>query len=237
MSSAGRTDGAPGTEDAAPADEPRQSFGPTRAVVLATLVAAILFGVILEFLMAVSFIGRRIWHSPRLGADPIFTLPLVLWAAVVVLTVLTAVGIISQWLRIGAHGISVHGLLRRTRTVPWQDISRVILVHDIVRGSTPVELLDRGEAWDGLYILDREETCRVTVSGRRYGVRAQRAVVRAAESAGIEIQEVPSMDAADLNQQLPGTVSPTDAHPRMALLLLVGFYLVQYLLTFFIWGL
>ncbi|MCL6422974.1 hypothetical protein Bequi_06155 [Brachybacterium sp. JHP9] len=216
--------------------DPESVFGPSRSVVLATILAGILFAVVLEFLVIVSFIGQKLWRSPLLGTDPIFTLPLVLGVGAFVLTVLAVVRILTMWLQVDAHGIRVNGLLRRTRPTAWSEAERVVAVHNIQRASSAAELLDAASTLDGLYVMSREKGRMAAVSGRFFGADAQSATLQRADAAGVPIEEIDEITVKELWQRFPGALSFAEGHPNLTLVALVGFFVGHNVLTFFIWG-
>lgn len=217
---------------------PTRTFSPPATVIGAALLAGVVFGVVLEFLVIVSLVGQRLWHDPRLGHDLLFTLPLLLWVAVLAATVLTVVRVVSSWLEVDERGFTLHGLVRRTTTATWEQVGRVLAVREIDRGLTPAELLDAPEtAYDGVYLLDAQGRRMLAVSSRMFGHRAQRITLERARAAGVEVEDVEALTAAELSAKAPQALTLLDRHPNLCLLLLAVFYVGHNVLTFAVWGL
>src|SRR5699024_12252564 len=63
---------------------PARPFGPPAAVVVGSLVVAVVFLVVLEFLVIISFVGQKLWRDPAMMHDLVFTLPLLIWVLIAV---------------------------------------------------------------------------------------------------------------------------------------------------------
>lgn len=217
--------------------ESTTTFGPSRGAVLGTLAAGLVFTVVLEFLVLISFLGQRIWRDPRLGSDLIFTLPLLLWVLVLVVCIIAGLRIVTCWFRFTDTGVSVNGLLRSQRHIRWEDVDRVLAVHTIQRGSAPASRRASDGAFESIILLGADGERLVTVSNRFYGLEAQRALLIAASEAGREVVEIRTIGPKELRSIAPHALGPLDAHPSLMLLAAVVFYLAHNALTFTIWGL
>ncbi|GAA1285474.1 MULTISPECIES: hypothetical protein [Brachybacterium] len=217
---------------------PTRTFGPPVGVVLGTLGAGFVFAVVLEFLVIISFVGQRLWRDPALMHDIVFTLPLLLWVLVAAATAVVCLRILTAWLQIDAHGFVLRSLARRTRAARWDEVGRVIAVRDIDRGASAAELLEASETtYDGVYVMDRQGRRMLAVSSRFFGPRAQEMTLQRAREAGVRIDHVDVITAADLRSQAPQAMSVVDRHPNLLLLLLAVFYTAHNVLTFAVWGL
>lgn len=213
-------------------------FGPPASVVIGTLVAMAIFVVVLEFLVIISFVGQRLWTDPRLAHDAVFTLPLLIWVGIAVTAVIITLRVLTAWIQIDENGFRLRALGRRTREADWDQVGRVIAVRDIDRGRSPTEMLEAAEnAYDGVYVMDREDHRLLAVSSRFFGPRAQRMALRRAEEAGVHIDYIEAMTAAELREHAPQALSYADRHPSLILLLVAAFYLFHNVLTFAVWGL
>ncbi|MFC0675276.1 hypothetical protein [Brachybacterium hainanense] len=213
-------------------------FGPPAPAVIGTLLAAVVFVIVLEFLVLISFIGQRLWGDPRILHDAVFSLPLLGWVAVAAASVVLVARILTTWLQLTEHGMAVRGLFRRAVDVPWGEVSRVLAVHRIDRGATPAEMLDLPDApYDGVFVIDREGHRLVNVSGRFFGIGAQHAMVERARAAGVEIQQIEEITPRALRERERHAQTWIDLHPNLVLATLIGFYLAHNIATFAIWGL
>lgn len=219
-------------------DLPSRTFGPPGAVVLGTLGAGFVFVIVLEFLVIISFVGQRLWRDPALLHDVVFTLPLLLWVLAATVSAVVCVRILTAWLQIDGEGFELRSLARRTRKARWDEVGRVIAVRDIDRGATPAEMLDASETtYDGVYVMAPSGRRILAVSSRFFGPRAQVMTLHRAREAGVRIDHVDAITAADLRRQVPRALGFVDRHPNLLLLLLAAFYLGHNVLTFVIWGL
>lgn len=213
-------------------------FGPPAGVVVGSLVAALVFAVILEFLVIISFIGQRLWADPRLTSDPVFVLPLLLWVAVAVAAVVAVVRILTTWLRVDENGFELRGLARSTVSGSWAEVGRVLAVRDIDRGATPAEMLDAPDtAYDGVYLLSPTGQRMIAVSSRFFGPRAQEALLHRAQEADVQIQYIEAVRPAELRRFAPEALGFGDRHPNLILAAVGLFYVVHNALTFTVWGL
>lgn len=230
------------TPDTAPAarDEnlPTRTYGPPASVVLGSLVVALVFLVVLEFLVIISFVGQKLWRHPELMHDLVFTLPLLLWAVMAAAVAVVCLRVITSWLQIDEQGFQLRSLFRRTRAARWDEVGTVIAARDIDRGSTPAETLDAPEsAYDGVYVMDRDGRRMLAVSSRFFGPRAQEMTLRRAREAGVRLEHIDAITPAELRRQAPQAMSFVDRHPNLLLLALLVFYGGHNLLTFIVWGL
>lgn len=218
--------------------EPQRVFGPPRGVVIGTIVAALVFAVVLEFLVFISFVGQRLWTDPRLYTSPLFMAPLLIWIAVLLASALFVVRTLTVWLQVDENGFTLRGLYRRTVTGTWADVGRVIAVQDIDRGATPAEMLDAPEnAYDGVFVMGRSGTRLLAVSSRLFGPTAQDAVLAAARNAGVQIESIDAIPVKALRRREPAAMHVADRHPGLLLLLGILFYVGHNVLTFWVWGL
>ena len=219
-------------------DRPTRTFGPPAGVVLGTLAAGVVFVVVLEFLVIISFVGQRLWKHPALLHDAVFTAPFLLWVLVAVVSSLVCLRVLTAWLQIDEHGFELRSLARRTRKAGWDEVGRVIAVRDIDRGATPAEMLDApATAYDGVYLLDPGGHRMLAVSSRFFGPRAQDMTLHRAREAGVRIDHIDAITTADLRAQAPQALSFVDRHANLLLLLLAAFYVFHNVLTFAVWGL
>jgi hypothetical protein len=230
---------APDDEDRTPGPEalPQRVYGPAASGVLGTVITAVLCAVILEFLVFTSFIGQGLWQDPRVGHDLWFTLPLLIWVAVVIATVAWSLRTLTIWLQVDEHGFRLRGLCRRTRTAAWEQVGRVVAIREIQRAGTSVELLDSGAMFDALQLLRPDGSRLAVVSGRVFGPRAQLETLRRARAAQVPIELVESVSLEELRRTRRGWLSLTETHPTLLLMALVLFYIAHNTLTFAIWGL
>lgn len=219
-------------------DRPTRTFGPPAPVVLGTLGVAIVFVVVLEFLVIISFIGQRLWTDPALRESFVFQLPLLLWMLVLVGSVVGVLRVLTAWLQVDEDGFTLRGLARRTRTARWDEVGSVLAVRDIDRGTGPAELLDASEtAYDGVYLLDPDGHRLLAVSSRSFGPRAQDACLRHAAAAGVRIDRIDEITPAELRREAPQILNVVERHPTLMVLLLGAFYVGHNVLTFVVWGL
>ena len=229
------------TGSAATAEEedlPTRTFSPPAAVVIGTLVVGIVFLVVLEFLVIISFLGQRLWNHPLLLHDLWFTLPLLLWVLMAVAVTVTCLRVMTSWLQIDEQGVELRSLFRRTVAARWDEVGAVIAVRSLSRGASPAETTDEvGTAYDGVYVMDQGGTRLFAVSSRFFGLRAQQMALRRAREAGVAIEHIDAITAADLLREAPQALTFVDRHPNLLLLALVLFYAGHNVLTFAIWGL
>lgn len=219
-------------------DLPTRTFGPPATVVIGTLVVGIVFLVVLEFLVIISFVGQRLWRDPALMHDLVFTLPLIIWVLMAAAVTVVCLRVLTSWLHLDEEGFVLRSLFRRTRTVRWQDVGRVIAARDIDRGSAAAETLDAPEtAYDGVYVMDPEGRRILAVSSRFFGPRAQEMTLRRAREAGVRIEHIDAITPAELRRQAPQAMSFVDRHPNPLIAALLLFYLGHNVLTFIVWGL
>ncbi|PMC75563.1 hypothetical protein [Brachybacterium sp. UMB0905] len=219
-------------------DRPTRTFGPPASVVIGTLVTALVFVVVLEFLVIISFVGQRLWRDEALFRDALFTLPLVLWVIVAVLATAVTLRVLTAWLQVDEEGFTLRSLLRTPRTATWQQVGRVIAVRDISRGTSAGEMLDAPDTlYDGVYVMDPADRRMLAVPSRLFGPRAQDMVLQRAREAQVRIDHIDAITPAELRQQVPQAMNFVDRHPQLLLLALVAFYAGHNLLTFIVWGL
>lgn len=219
-------------------DLPTRTFGPPAAVVIGTLVVGIVFLVVLEFLVIISFVGQRLWRDPALMHDLVFTLPLLIWVLMASAVTVVCLRVLTSWLHIDGDGFVLRSLFRRTRTARWQDVGLVIAARDIDRGSPAAEALDAPEtAYDGVYVMDSSGRRILAVSSRFFGPRAQEMALRRAREAGVRIEHIDAITHLELGRQVPQAMSFVDRHPNLLLVALILFYIGHNLLTFIVWGL
>lgn len=225
-------------DPAAEDSRPSRTFGPPAAVVLGTLVAGVVVVVVLEFLVIISFVGQRLWRSPLLLTDLVFSLPFLIWVGLLLVSVVGMLRVLTAWLQVDGRGFTLRALGRRTVTGTWSDVGRVIAVRDIDRGATPAEMLEAAEnAYDGVYLLDEEGRRLLAVSSRFFGPRAQEATLRHARAAGVAVEDIDAITTADLRHRFPQALTVVDRHPNLLLLGLAVFYVGHNVLTFAVWGL
>lgn len=226
--------------DAAPSvpdPTPTRVFGPSRPVVVASLVIALVFVVVLEFLVGTSFVGQRLWAHPALFTELWFTLPLLLWLAVLAVAVVLVLRTVTAWMQVDETSCTLRGLCRRTRRVRWEDVHDVLAVHDIERrGAAPSELLEGDETFDGVYLLDQDRRILVSLPARLVGGAGQRTAIARAHEAGVEVELVARMSPAQLRERVRRPLGFADLHPGLMALGLVVFYAGHNLLTFIVWG-
>jgi len=209
-----------------------------RSAVLAALVGAITFVVVLEFLVLTSFVGQRLWNDDALFHEVLFTLPLVLWLLILIAAVVTCLRTITSWLTVGESGFSTHGLFRRTASHEWSEVARIVAVRDVTRAPRPTARESAPEGpYDGVFVLGTNGRRLATFSGRLFGARAQHAVIDQARAAGTEVDEVGQLSPRELRTRVPRSIPVADLHPGLVLLLVVAFYAAHNLLTFVVWGL
>lgn len=217
---------------------PSRTFGPPASVVVGTLVVAIVFLVVLEFLVIISFVGQRLWRDPAMMHDLVFTLPLIVWVLIAVAVTVVSLRVLTSWLHIDGEGFVLRSLFRRTRTTRWKDVGRVVAARDIDRGAGPAEMVDAPEtAYDGVYVMDRDGRRILAVSSRFFGRRAQEMTLRRAREAGVRIEHIDAITPAELRRQVPQAMSFVDRHPNPLLAALLLFYIGHNVLTFVVWGL
>ncbi|UYG17127.1 hypothetical protein BRM3_01435 [Brachybacterium huguangmaarense] len=218
--------------------EPSHVFGPMRSAVMAALVGAITFVVVLEFLVLTSFIGQRLWNDDALFHEVLFTLPLVLWLLILVAAVVICLRTITSWLTVGEQGFATHGLFRRAVSHEWSDVARLVAVRDVTRVPLPTERVPAPEdPYDGVYVVGTNGRRLATFSGRLFGARAQHAVIDQARAAGTEVEEVDQLAPRELRTRVPRSIPVADLHPGLVLLAVVAFYAAHNILTFIVWGL
>lgn len=213
------------------------TFGPTRGAVIGTLAAAVVFVIVLEFLVLISLIGQKLWTDPRLGSDMLFTLPLLLWVLVAVVSLVAVMRIVTCWFRFTEDGMRVHGLFRRQRLIRWKQVSRVLAVHEIHRGGPALGALEAAGEFDAIVLLGERGERLASVPSRFYSLDAQQAVLIGASEAGTEVVEIHGIGPKELRAIAPHALAPIDAHPRLMLLGAAVFYLAHNVLTFAVWGL
>lgn len=217
---------------------PTRTFGPPAAVVVGSLVVGVVFLVVLEFLVIISFVGQKLWRDPRLMHDLVFSLPLIIWVLMAVAVTVVCLRVITAWLHIDEHGFVLRSLFRRTRPARWADGGTVIAVRDIDRGAASAEALDAPEtAYDGVYVLDARGHRILAVSSRFFGRRAQEMTLQRAREAGVRIEHIDAITPTELRRQAPQAMSFVDRHPNPLLVALILFYVAHNVLTFVVWGL
>lgn len=219
-------------------DLPTRTFSPPAPVVLGSLAVGLVFLVVLEFLVIISFVGQRLWRHPELMHDVVFTLPLLVWVLMAAAVTVVCLRVITSWLQIDDHGIELRSLFRRTLRIRWEEIGTVIAARDIDRGSSPAEMLDSPEtAYDGVYLMDPRGRRLLAVSSRFFGHRAQEMTLRRAREAEVPIEHIDAITPAELKRQAPQAMSFVDRHPNPLLAALLLFYIGHNVLTFIVWGL
>ena len=219
-------------------DLPTRTFGPPAAVVVGSLVVAVVFLVVLEFLVIISFVGQKLWRDPAMMHDLVFTLPLLIWVLIAVTVAVVSLRVLTSWLHLDGDGFELRSLFRRTRSARWQDVGLVIAARDIDRGSPAAEALDAPEtAYDGVYVMDSAGRRILAVSSRFFGPRAQEMTLRRAREAGVRIEHIDAITRLELREQAPQALSFVDRHPNLLVAALLLFYIGHNLLTFVVWGL
>ncbi len=219
-------------------DLPTRTFGPPASVVIGTLVVGVVFLVVLEFLVIISFVGQRLWREPALMHDLVFTLPLLIWVLIALAVTVVCLRVLTSWLHIDEDGFVLRSLFRRSRSARWQDVGLVIAARDIDRGSPAAEALDAPEtAYDGVYVMDPAGRRILAVSSRFFGPRAQEMTLHRAREAGVRIEHIDAITHLELRRQAPQAMSFVDRHPNPLLVALVLFYIGHNVLTFIVWGL
>lgn len=219
-------------------EEATTSFGPARASVVGAIAAGIVFVIVLEFLVLISFVGQRLWRHPDFGSDFLFTLPMLLWLGVAVVGTLTTIRIVSSWFRVTPESLSVRGLIRRQRTIAWSQVAKIFAVHEITRKNAAVDVLDRrDDSFDLVVLLDERGKRLASAPSRFFDLRTQEAILVTAREAGVEVIEIQEIRPKELRTLAPKALSWLDAHPTLMLLFAVLFYLGHYVLTFAVWGL
>ncbi len=217
---------------------PERVFSPPRPVVIGTLVAALVFAVVLDFLVIISFIGQRMWNDQRLLRDLVYSLPLLLWVLVLICAVIFALRILTSWLQVDENGVCLKSLFRKPVQATWDEVGSIIAVRDIDRGTSPAEMLDAPEtAYDGVYVMDPQGKRLLAVSSRFFGPRAQRTTLARARDAGVTVKNIDVITPSALRKQVPQALTFADRHPNLLLGCVILFYLAQNILTFAIWGL
>lgn len=216
----------------------RLVFTPTPAAVAGALVAAIVFVVVLEFLVFISFLGQHMWDDPALFSDHWHTAPLYLWFAVVALAAAVVLRIVTYRVVIDARGVAVRGLLRRPRTFAWEDIAGIWTVRDIYRGKSPRDPVDDDlDAAEALLIMAKKKRRVANLSGRFFGANAQATLLSAAEDHGIRVERIDHARPGELNHMLPGSQKFVDRHPSLVAAAVLLLYLAHNVFTFMVWGL
>lgn len=213
-------------------------FGPPRGTVIGALISALIFGVVLEFLVMTSFVGQRLWLDPRLGHDAVFTLPFVLWFVVVVGTIVYTLRSITSWMHVGGEGFRLQGLGRRTVDIPWQLVDRVVAVRDMSRWAAAIEAHETdADTYDLVSLRGPDDAHLATVSGNQFTRGAHEALLGAARGAGVrtEVIEVPT--ASDIPARVPGALSFGNRHSALVVLGIALVLVAQNVVTFGIWGL
>jgi hypothetical protein len=218
--------------------ESSRVFGPPRGTVIGGLIAAVVFGVVLEFLVMTSFVGQRLWLDPRLGHEIVFSLPFVIWFVVVVGTILYTLRSITSWMQVDGRGFRLQGLGRRTVVVPWQGVDRVVAVRDMTRWAAAVDAHEAdADTYDHVSLRGPADEPLASVSGKQFTRGAHEALLRSAREAGVrtEVLEVPGASA--IPTQLPGALSFSERHSALLVLAIAFVYIAQNIVTFGIWGL
>ena len=229
----------PDTPTPAPeGDLPTRTFGPPAAVVVGTLVVSIVFLVVLEFLVIISFVGQKLWRDPQLMHDLVFTLPLIVWVLIAVAVTVASLRVLTSWLHLDGDGFVLRSLFRRTRPVRWEEVGQVIAARDIDRGSAFSSTSEVSETtYDGVYVMDPAGRRILAVSSRFFGPRAQEMTLHRAREAGVRIEHIDAITPAELRQQAPQAMSFVDRHPTPLVIALILFYIGHNVLTFIVWGL
>lgn len=219
-------------------DLPTRTFGPPASVVLGSLVVGVVFLVVLEFLVIISFVGQKLWREPAMMHDLLFTLPLLIWVLMAIAVTVVCLRVITSWLHVDKDGFVLRSLFRRPRSRRWDEVGVVIAARDIDRGSPAAEALDAPEtAYDGVYVMGPDGRRTLAVSSRFFGPRAQEMMLHRAREAGVRIEHIDAITPAELRKQAPQAMSFVDRHPNLLLAALVLFYIGHNLLTFIVWGL
>lgn len=236
-----RERGNPTTMQTSARHEPRPArivLRPTGAAVAGIIIAALLFVVILEFLVFISFIGQRLWTSPQLFHDHWMSLPAYIWLGIVALVVAAVLRMVTQRIIVDDSGIQVRGWFRARRQVRWEDVSAMWLVRDIYRGKQPRDPVDSDlDATEAFIIMATKMRRVANVSGRFYGGRAQAILLREADERGVRVERIDHARPSELAHMLPGSQTFVDRFPNLLVLALVLIYLAHNVLTFVIWGL
>ena len=211
---------------------------PTAGAIAGTLVASLVFIILLDFLVFISFIGQRLWDDPRLFNDHFFTLPLYIWFVIVGLVVVATLRIITQRLIIDSTAVRVRGLFRLPKRVEFKDMSGVWVVRDFYRGKSPRNPVEKEtDAAEAVIIMERDEGRVANVSSRFFRGAAQSAVIEAAEQHDVPVTRLDNAKPAELVDRAFGSLTFIDRHPNLIIAGVVLVYLAHNVLTFVVWGL
>ncbi|MDO5662910.1 MAG: hypothetical protein Q4G40_09455 [Brachybacterium sp.] len=214
------------------------SFRPSKQTVVSTIVIGLIFLVVLEFLVLVSFIGQRLWNDERLYSDLVFIVPALLWLGVLAATAIFVSRVLTARLDVDRDGFRLRGLFRRTQQMDWSNAEEVWLIQDISARPAPAEERGgHGSAWEGMYVVGEDSGTVHRISSRLFGAAGQKAVLSHAERAGATVERIDRLTPKELAERLPGGHSWPDGHPNLLLIPVVLFYLGHNVLTFVLWGL
>ncbi len=211
---------------------------PTGPAVAGTLLAALVFVVVLDFLVLISFLGNRVWETPELFRDSWFTLPIYVWFVIVGLAAIAVARIVGQRIVVSDQGLRVRGLFRWPRTIPWSDVTGLWVVRDIYRGRNPRDPVETDlDAAEALIVMATPMRRIANVSGRFFGRPAQGMLIKEAESRGIRVERLDHARPSELSHMLPGSQTFADRHPNLLVLAVLLVYVAHNVLTFMVWGL
>ncbi|WP_058234825.1 hypothetical protein [Devriesea agamarum] len=216
--------------------EAERTFRPPYAAKIGAVVAAIVFVVILEFMVIVSFVGQKLWEDPRLFHDLLFTLPAALWILFALIAIVFVVRTMAARLCVSNTGLRVRGIVS-SATVAWKDISTIWFIRDLSRSLSPAELMTPEDAsYESVIVMGAGTRRYANLSSRFFGQNAQAEVRRQAQAHGVRCEDISSITPRDMNRTVPGALTLVERHPRLAMLVLIAVYIAQYVVTFEIWG-
>lgn len=211
---------------------------PTAGAIVGSLIAAIVFVVILDFLVFISFVGQGIWKDPRFLTHTAYTLPLYIWLVIVALALVMMLRIITHRIILTESGIKVRGLFRVPKTVPWEQVSGIWHVRDVYRGKAPRDPVDSDlEAAEAFLVMGSNLRRIANVSRRLFGQQAQATLVDAALAHNVRVERIDHARPIELHHMLPGSQSFVDLHPNLLVLAVVLIYVAHNVYTFLEWGL
>ncbi|CAM3943569.1 hypothetical protein M3A96_11140 [Helcobacillus massiliensis] len=210
---------------------------PTRSARAAFLAAALVFVIVLDFLVVISFLGQKLWRDERLFHDLWFSAPALVWLGMLVIALFYLIRATTQSVLVDSRGIRVRGLLRWPRRIDWEDVSAVWAFTDIVRRA-PAEAVDGApDAHDAVIVMATGIRRIANISGRLYGGANQEQMLDAAAAAQVRVERVEQITSAELHRMLPGSLKIVDRFPNVLLGMAALFYVAHNVLTFVIWGL
>ncbi|MBV7411430.1 hypothetical protein KRX56_01570 [Dermabacteraceae bacterium TAE3-ERU27] len=213
-------------------------FRASRGARMVAVAGLVVFSVMLEFLVIVSFLGRRIWHNPLLFHDWWFTLPFTLWLLIVLLGVLVIVRTTLGSLVMNSAGVRARTLLS-SFSADWGEIASIYFIRDIRRNAASGDFLDpngKGAAFDDVIFMSLSGRRIGSLSGRFFSGKAQRALLEEAKRQGVRVRFIDEITPAELASRIPGSLRLCDRHPGLMVLLMFVILLAHHAITFKIWG-